>query len=88
MVTRLQAQTAALVDLLQALPVEQLQAVLDGIGVRQEDRPQAYKDDRRCRICGFGWVRHKALADHPNDGHPWEPKPNRPPHQRDPEDQE
>jgi len=86
-VTRQQAQTAALVTLLQALPEQQLVAVLDGLGIAQERRPEHYKDDRRCLTCGFGWVRHKALADHPDDGHDW--RPNRPvPRQRDEEETE
>lgn len=73
MVTRQQAQVAATVALLQTLTEQQLLAVLDGLGIAQERRPEKYQDDRRCRTCGFGWVRHKALASHPDDGHEWRP---------------
>lgn len=78
MVTRDQRVVAALVALLEALPTEQLEAVLNAMGIAQERRPEKYRDDRRCQTCGFGWVRHKALADHPQDGHEWNPA-ERPP---------
>lgn len=73
MVSRQAAQVAALVDLLKAQPEDTLAAVLDGLGITQERRPEGYQDNRRCRECGNGWVRHKALADHPADGHDWDP---------------
>lgn len=73
MVSRAQALVSHLVGLLQALPAEQLEAVLDGLGIAPERRPDGPKDTRRCQTCGWGWVRHKALADHPADGHAWNP---------------
>lgn len=73
MVSRETEQTAALVALLRAQPPHVLEAVLTALGVAQERRPEPYQDRRRCRTCGWGWVRHKALADHPDDGHAWEP---------------
>lgn len=73
MVSRAQAQTAHLVGLLQALPEEQLHAVLDGLGVAPERRPEGYQDTRRCQTCGWGYVRHRAYEQDPTDGHPWNP---------------
>lgn len=73
MVTRDQRQVAAVVLLLQAMPPELLTAVLDGLGISQEQRPEKWQDNRRCGTCGFGWVRHKVYADDPSDGHEWNP---------------
>lgn len=59
MATKEQRQTAALVDLLQALPEAQLDAVLDGLGIHPSRRTAAGRkpDTRRCAICGQGWYR-------------------------------
>lgn len=71
---RNQAQVAAIVALLDALSPAMLDAVLEGVGVEQEKRDgHPRTDSRRCRVCGFGWVRHKVLSDHPEDGHEWDP---------------
>lgn len=74
MVSRAEAQVAALVALLKTLPDAHLAAVLDGLGIAQERRQEAHRDPRICSTCGFGWVRHKALSDHPQDGHAWAPR--------------
>lgn len=73
MVSRQQAIVAALVDLLQAQTDDTLTAVLDGLGIAQERRPERHQDNRRCRECGNGWVRHNVLAAQPSDGHAWDP---------------
>lgn len=59
MATREARQTAALVDLLQALPEAQLEAVLDGLGIHPARREAAGRkpDTRRCAVCGLGWYR-------------------------------
>ena len=57
MATKEQRQTAALVDLLQALPEAQLDAVLDGLGIAPARREALGRkpDTRRCSTCGLGW---------------------------------
>lgn len=59
MASREARQTAALVDLLQALPDAQLEAVLDGLGIPPARREAAGRkpDTRRCTICGSAWYR-------------------------------
>lgn len=69
-----QARTvAALVELLQALPDEDLEEVLARLGIEDEKRGQAVgKPPGRCYACGQPWFQHKRLADRPEDGHPWD----------------
>lgn len=81
MATREQRQTAALVDLLQALPDAQLEAVLDGLGIHPARREAAGRkpDTRRCTICGNGWYRCTTVwgSDHeftPTPGPPADPE--------------
>lgn len=59
-----------MVALLQALPEDRLENVLSGLGIAPERREKA-KDERRCSICSFGYVRCRA-AD-VNGDHEWTP---------------
>jgi hypothetical protein len=81
MASREARQTAALVDLLQALPEAQLEAVLDGLGIHPARREAAGRkpDTRRCTVCGLGWYRCTTTwaSDHefsPHQGTPADPE--------------
>jgi hypothetical protein len=70
-------QDLALVTLLQALPEDRLARVLTGIGIEAEKiEERAQKaDPRRCKVCGLGFVRCRALDEKApaDDRHPWSP---------------
>lgn len=67
-------QDSALVSLLQALPEDRLDRVLAGIGIEAGRKPKA-TDDRRCTVCGRGYVGCRA-ADRVGD-HEWSPNKRR-----------
>lgn len=70
-------QTAALVALLQALPDEQLDAILDGLGIHPARREAVGRkpDTRRCTTCGLGWYKCTTTwaSDHEFNPHPAPP---------------
>lgn len=74
-------QDNALVALLEALPPERLSRVLTGLGIEPERVEAATHkpDDRRCLVCGHGWVRCRALDGKSplEDRHEWSPDKNR-----------
>lgn len=63
--------------LLQALPDERLHRVLSGLGIEPEKIESAGQkaDARRCKVCGLGFVRCRALDEKTpaDDRHPWSP---------------
>lgn len=66
-------QDAALVAFLDTLPEDRLAAILHGLGIdaeRQEARARK-QDNRRCNICGNGYVRCRAIAEKTGDDHEW-----------------
>lgn len=68
-------QDRGIVLLLQALPEDRLERVLEALGIEPERRAEARKDPRRCAVCGNGYLRCReidALA--PDDHHEWSPR--------------
>lgn len=67
-------QDQAILHLLQALPVERLERILDALGVAPE-KVERRKDDRRCSVCGHGYPRCRAIDERApaSERHDWSP---------------
>lgn len=78
-------QDRALVMLLEALPEQRLELILAELGVEPEKVAEAStrrKDDRRCQICGYGYLRCRAINEKapPGSEHDWSPPVREPSH--------
>lgn len=65
-------QDQALVTLLGTLQPDRLERILVAVGCEPERLPGGARDDRKCDVCGYGYVRCRA-ADRLGD-HEWTPR--------------